>query len=75
MAQDASEEDELNQFLDLLDQQTSLATNTRLNADFVPGMLSVLDAEQMQRRGFRTVWDALESLPGVQASRDTHRRV
>jgi len=71
MAQDTSEADELDQFLDLLNQQTSLATNTRLNADFVPGMLSVLDAEQMQRRGFRTVWDALESLPGVQASRDT----
>ena len=71
MAQDSSAEDELNQFLDLLNQQTSLATNTRLNADFVPGMLSVLDAEQMQRRGFRTLWDALESLPGVQASRDT----
>jgi outer membrane receptor for ferrienterochelin and colicins len=69
MAQDVAEEDELNQFLDLLNQQTSLATNTRLNADFVPGMLSVLDAEQMQRRGFRTLWDALESLPGVQASR------
>jgi len=71
MAQDSSEAEELNQFLDLLNQQTSLATNTRLNADFVPGMLSVLDAEQMQRRGFRTLWDALESLPGVQASRDT----
>jgi iron complex outermembrane receptor protein len=71
MAQDSTEEDELNQFLDLLNQQTSIATNTRLNADFVPGMLSVLDAEQMQRRGFRTLWDALESLPGVQTSRDT----
>ena len=63
MAQDSTEEDELNQFLDLLNQQTSIATKTRLNADFVPGMLSVLDAEQMQRRGFKTLWDALESLP------------
>ena len=64
-AQDTSEEDELNQFLDLLDQQTTLATRTRLNADFVPGMLSVLNAEQLQRRGFRNVWEALASLPGV----------
>jgi len=70
MAQSSTEEDELNQFLDLLNQQTSIATNTRLNSDFVPGMLSVLDAEQMQDRGFRTLWDALESLPGVQTSRD-----
>ncbi len=69
-AQDASEEDELNQFLNLLEQQTTLATKTRLNADFVPGMLSVLNAEQLQRRGFRTVWDALASLPGVNTSMD-----
>jgi len=69
MAQGSTEEDELNQFLDLLNQQTSIATKTRLNADFVPGMLSVLQAEQLQRRGFRTLWDALESLPGVQTSR------
>ena len=69
-AQDASEEDELNQFLNLLEQQTTLATKTRLNADFVPGMLSVLDAGQLQRRGFRTVWDALASLPGVNTSMD-----
>ena len=50
-AQDSSEQDELNQFMELLEQQTSLATKSRLNADFVPGMLSVLTAEQMQRRG------------------------
>jgi len=69
-AQEAGEPDEMSQFLELLEQQTTLATKTRLNADFVPGMLSVLDAEQMERRGFRTVWEALASLPGVLASID-----
>lgn len=58
-------EDETSQFLDLLEQQTSIATQTRLNADFVPGMFGVLDAEQLRRRGFRTVWEALESISGV----------
>jgi iron complex outermembrane receptor protein len=67
-AQDASEQEELNQFMQLLEQQTSLATNTRLNADFVPGMLSVLSGKQMQRRGFRTLWEALASIPGVQTT-------
>ena len=66
LAQNASSgEDEMDQLLGLLEQQTSLANQTRLNADFVPGMFSVLDAEQMQRRGFRTVWEALASIPGV----------
>lgn len=64
-AQDSSAEDEMNQFLNLLEQQTSLATQTRLNADFVPGMFSVLDSDQLNRRGFRTVWQALASIPGV----------
>ena len=70
VAQELSEQDELKQFLDLLEQQTTLATKTRLNADYVPGMLSVLNAEQMQRRGFRIVWEALASLPGVITSMD-----
>lgn len=69
-AQDSSEQEEFNQLLNLLEQQTTLATKTRLNADFVPGMLSVFDAEQLQRRGFRTVWEALASLPGVTTSMD-----
>jgi outer membrane receptor for ferrienterochelin and colicins len=67
-AQEASEQDELDEFMNLLEQQTSLATTTHLNADFVPGMLSVLNYEQMQRRGFRILWEALGSLPGVQTT-------
>ena len=69
-AQDVTEQDELTRFMNLLEQQTTLATKTRLNTDFVPGMLSVLNAEQLQRRGYRTVWDALASLPGVATSMD-----
>jgi iron complex outermembrane receptor protein len=64
-AQESSEQDELKQLLRLLEEQTTLATNSRLNADYVPGMLSVLTAEQLQRRGYRSVWDALASVPGV----------
>ena len=69
-AQESGEVDEMSRFLELLEQQTTLATRTRLNADFVPGMLSVLNAEQIASRGFRNVWEALASLPGVIASID-----
>ena len=69
-AQESGEVDEMSRFLELLEQQTTLATRTRLNADFVPGMLSVLNAEQIASRGFRNVWEALASLPGVLASID-----
>ena len=64
-AQESGESSELNEFLDLLAQQTTLATSTRLNADYVPGMFSVIEHEQLQRRGFRTLWEALAAVPGV----------
>ena len=67
-AQEVDEQDELTRFMDLLQQQTELATESRLNADFVPGIVSVLSAEQMQQRGFRTLWEALSSIPGVQGT-------
>ena len=56
---------ELEQLLEILDQQTTLATNSRLNADFVPGMVSVLTARDLERRGLRNVWEALDLIPGV----------
>ena len=68
-AQDVlAEAEELQQFLSLLEEQTSLATQTRMNADFVPGMVSVLNKDELESRGFRTVWEALATLPGVTPS-------
>ncbi len=64
-AQNGDEQDEMQQFLQLLEQQTTLATQTRINADFVPGMFTVIDADELRRRGFRNVWEALASIPGV----------
>ena len=65
-AQDTTpEEAELNELLNLLEEQTTIATQTKLNADFVPGMFSVMTGEDMHRRGFRTLWEALASVPGV----------
>jgi len=54
----------------LLEQETQIVTRTRLNRDFVPGMVTVLDGETLQNMGARTVWDALPYVPGVQASLD-----
>lgn len=69
-AQDGSDDAELGDLLEILNQQTTLATNTRLNADFVPGMVSVLTAEQLERRGLRDLWEALDTIPGVRSYLD-----
>jgi len=62
------EEQELGQLLELLQQQTSLATKTRLNADYVPGMVMVLHGDELENKGVRTVWEALALVPGVELS-------
>lgn len=69
-AQDSDESEELEELLRLLEQQTALATETKLNADFVPGIVSVMTGEQMLRRGFRTLYEAVATLPGVNATRN-----
>ena len=69
------EEKELNQLLELLQEQTSLATKSRLNADYVPGMMTVLHGHELSNRGVRTVWEALALVPGVDLSiEDTGRK-
>lgn len=55
--------------LDLLkvfDEATEIATKSKLNADYVPGMVTVLHGKDLQARGIETVWEALALVPGVQ---------
>jgi len=51
--------------LELLDEQTDLATRSGMNADFIPGMATVLSGDDLLARGVRTVWDALGLVPGI----------
>ncbi len=56
---------EMSELLNLLDEQTELATKTGLNADYVPGMVTVLGGDELLIRGARTVWEALSLVPGI----------
>lgn len=55
----------LGDLLDLLDTETALATRSGMNADFVPGMATILSGDDMLARGARTVWEALSLVPGI----------
>ena len=52
-----TETNELKELLGLLQEQTSLATKSRLNADYVPGMITVLHGDELTKKGMRTVWE------------------
>ena len=60
----ADSDPELVALLDLLHEQTTIATQTRMNADYVPGMVTVLHGEDMRVRGLATVGDALGQVAG-----------
>lgn len=47
---------------------TNLATKTKLSADQVPGMVSVLRGKDLEAHGVRRVIDALALLPGMNNS-------
>lgn len=67
MGQDISTEDEeeLSQLLLVLDKHTDIATKTKMNADYIPGMVTVLYGKDLEARGKRTVMEAFTLVPGI----------
>ncbi len=60
---------ELQELLAVLDEETEVATKTKMNNDFVPGMVTVLHGEQLEALGVQTVAEALAMVPGIQVAR------
>lgn len=75
--EEESELADLERLLSILDEQTEIATKTKLNADYVPGMVTVLHGSSLEAKGVRTVWEALALVPGIEISVETtgHRQV
>lgn len=64
------EEAAMSDLLAVIEDASALATKTYMNADFVPGILTVLHGNELVALGVRTVWEALELVPGVQITRN-----
>jgi len=65
---DSEEQEEQLRLLEVLEKHTEIATKTRLNADFVPGIVTVLYGDELQARGIRSVSEAMMLVPGVHLS-------
>jgi iron complex outermembrane receptor protein len=75
LAEEPPPGDDKDTLMALLDEQTAIATRTRMNADYVPGMVTVLHGDDLEARGFRTVWEALALVPGMETAMEkTGRR-
>lgn len=62
LADDEAEQAEL---MALLDTETRVATRNRMNADFVPGMVSVMHGDELKRLGVRNGAEALGLVAGI----------
>jgi len=57
---------EQRRLLAIVEKHTEIATKTKLNADFVPGMVTVLLGDDLEARGVRTLYEALSLVPGME---------
>ena len=60
----------LDELMGIVDESTELATQTRMNTNFVPGTVTVLQGKDMQALGATTAWDALALVPGILPTKD-----
>lgn len=65
LAEEDSIDDPMAAMMQLLNVETELATKSKLNADYVPGMVTVLYARDLEAMGFQLVWEALSLVPGM----------
>lgn len=56
--------------MSLLNAQTELVTKTKVNADYVPGSLTVLRGTELSRYGIRTVKQALSMSTGIEVQQN-----
>ncbi len=52
----------------LLDEVSEIATKTKLNIDYQPSTVSVINADKLKKIGIRNLHEALGLLPGVETS-------
>lgn len=67
-AEEATADAALQELLMALEQETEIATKTRMNIDFVPGMVSVLYGDDLLAKGVRSAGEAMALIPGVELS-------
>lgn len=65
---------EMADLMSIIDEETAIATETRMNSDYVPGIVAVLQGAELRAMGAATVWEALSFVPGVEPILDPRGR-
>ncbi|OUS30903.1 hypothetical protein A9Q99_05170 [Gammaproteobacteria bacterium 45_16_T64] len=64
----AGDDEALAELMALLSQETDLATKTNMNADYVPGSVTVMHGDKLKEMGVQTTGEALQRVPGIYVS-------
>lgn len=67
---DSMDSEEALHLLSITEEETTLATRSKLNTDYAPGIVTVLRGDILRARGAATVAEALALVPGIEASHD-----
>ncbi len=59
------DDSELERLLAVIKKQTEIATKTKLNSDYVPGIVTVLNGYELETMGVRNVAEALTTVAGI----------
>ena len=51
--------------LQVVERQTDVATNTRMNADYVPGIVTIFTGEELAAKGISTISEAMDLINGL----------
>jgi len=70
MNEQETDQELLDELLGIVDESTEIATQTRMNTNFVPGTVTVLQGKDMEALGATTAWDALALVPGILPTKD-----
>jgi len=64
------DENEMSKLMAVLDKHTHIATKTKMNADYVPGIVTVLHRDDLLAKGKRNIHEALALVPGIDIAID-----
>jgi len=60
--------DDYQAFMLKLEEATKIATRTKLNSDYIPGIITVMDGHELLLKGCNTLMDAITIAPGFTKS-------
>ncbi|MCP4110359.1 MAG: TonB-dependent receptor [Desulfobacteraceae bacterium] len=66
-----SDEEAERELIKSLEKMNSIVSETKMNADYVPGTVTVLYGSDLESRGIRTVAEAMTLVPGVELNTES----